>query len=74
MRRKIPTRMGIVSTTNQAPWVNLLRSRTPVTTAVMVAPRPFTRALDLQPRLRSLHQCTTIPVWERVKLRNTPTA
>ena len=74
MRRNRKTSMGMAITTNQAPWVNLLNSSTPVTTLVMAAPRPLTKALLCQPRPFSRHQCETIPAWERLKLKNTPTA
>lgn len=74
MRRYSITSRGMASTTTQAPWVNLLISSTAPTTAVISAPTPLTRARVRQPRSRSLHQCITIPAWERVKLMNTPTA
>ena len=64
----------MVTTTTQAPWVNLLNSSTPVTTRVTRLPKPLISALTRQPNPRSFHQCTTIPAWERVKLKNTPTA
>ena len=60
--------------TIQAPWVNLVTAMTSTTTAVATAPRALTPAWACHREPRSLHQCTTMPVWDKVKAVKTPMA
>jgi len=66
--------MGSTSTTTQAPWVNFVVVMTTMTTKVVTAPLPLMTALSPQCRLRSFSQWRTMPVWESVKPRKTPSA
>ncbi len=67
------TMIGMATITIHAPWVNFTDAMTTSTTAVVVAPMPLTMAERSQPRSRSRSHRRTMPVWLRVKLRNTPT-
>ena len=60
--------------TIQAPWMNLLLAMTTVTVAVVTPPVKFTSIFLRHPGPGLSYQCRTIPNWERVKDRKTPTA
>ena len=74
MRRKDETISGMSRMTIQAPCENLLAPMTSKATAVASAPTPLSAALRAQPRPRSRHQWSTMPVCDKVKARNAPTA
>ncbi len=65
---------GTTTTTTQAPSVNLEIRKTMVARAVTTAPMPLSAAFRRQPGGRAALQCTTMPVWARVKPMNTPMA
>lgn len=63
-----------VTSASQAPSVNLVIPAVMKTTAESSAPVALKHRLLRQCRLRARHQCTTMPLWESVKARKTPTA
>ena len=64
----------MISTTTQAPAVNLLTSSMMMVTKVRTAPSPLMAARRIQPGWRCACQCRTMPAWDRVKPTNTPMA
>ncbi len=71
---KTAMKAGMVSTTTQAPSVNLVIRKITVATAVTTAPVPLIAARRDQPAGRFRRQCTTSPAWDSVKPVNTPIA
>ncbi len=59
---------------NQAPWVNLKKPMTRVTTPVVTAPRPFTNRPRRQPCSLSLMCFLAMPACDSVNEVNTPMA
>ena len=68
------TSSAISKSATQAPWLNLVTAAMTKTIADNAAPTAFRTMLLRQCSWRRLHQCTTIPAWDRVKAMNTPTA
>ncbi len=58
----------------QAPAVNFVIPAVMNTIAESTPPVALKARLRRQWGSRRRHQCTTIPAWDRVKARNTPTA
>ena len=73
MNNIIPTRSGTRMTTRYAPCSNFSYTTMASTTAVRTAPAALIASRQCQPASRTRSQCRTIPVWLRVKHRNTPT-
>ena len=73
-------RIGIATSTSQAPWVNLVSTMITRTTVVSVPPtvlmicdrRIRRRAAGSCSPAISRFQCRTMPHWPMVKLVNTP--
>ncbi len=62
------------TTGTQAPMVNFDTTTTRRTASVAVAPTALMAMWRFQPDSFSRRWCTTMPTWDRVKPRNTPTA
>ncbi len=70
----ISTRIGIRTSTSQAPSVNLTVVTTIATAPVSVAPNALIASRRRQPGDFSRSQWRTMPDWLMVKSMNTPTA
>ena len=62
------------SSETHAPERNFVIPAVMNTIAESTAPVALKAMLRRQLRSRRRHQCTTIPLWDRVNARNTPTA
>src|SRR5579863_7950884 len=65
---------GTNKTIIQAPSINLLSIITSKADVVAIKPNKFTIDFQYQPSLFNFHQCRTIPNWDKLNAKNTPTA